>query len=322
MQELDPESLLEGKDDDMRTAIAGRVGAYLCDGGLAPSDRRAAELVAHTLVDDAIERVRVALCEAIKHAKNLPRSLALKLAHDVESVSGPFLAVTEVFSDRDWQQLLLTISRGSRRAVAGRACMSESLAIALVAMGDTVVAEALVGNLAAPITGPVYQKIVDKFAAEIRIFDKLAARTDLLTDIVVDLVEKVSAAVREKLQKAYQQRSFTGSLADEAEVNTLLELVRNSSANDQIGVATTLFNRNKLTPALLLKAQAEGRRDFFEAGLSVLSGLSPDQVKNVILRAGTETIDRFFTRARIPDDMRRAFQDSFRDMRRIQGNQG
>ena len=77
MQELEPESLLSDKLEDARIQIAGRVGDSLSVDDLATADRRAAELLARALADDAIERVRSALSHAIRHAKHLPRDLAL-----------------------------------------------------------------------------------------------------------------------------------------------------------------------------------------------------------------------------------------------------
>ena len=87
MHGLAPESLLTGKEEDARIQIAGRVGDSLSVDDLATADRRAAELLARALADDAIENVRVALSKAIARAKHLPRDLALKLAHDVDSVA-------------------------------------------------------------------------------------------------------------------------------------------------------------------------------------------------------------------------------------------
>ena len=131
MQALNPDSFLNGKDEETRMLIAQRTGSCLGNDVLPEADRRAAEILAHGLAEDTIERVRCALSKAIRHAKHLPRHLALKLAHDVDSVSCPFLEVTEVFSDGDLQQLLLTISRTAQVAVARRQLMTESLTVSL-----------------------------------------------------------------------------------------------------------------------------------------------------------------------------------------------
>ena len=120
MDSTEVSSLVGDKDDDARVHIAERVGECLSSDDLVEADRRAAEMLARELVRDAILRVRRSLAMAVRHAKHLPRDIALSIAHDVDSVACPFLAVTDVFSDEDWMQLLLTISRGARAAVAKR----------------------------------------------------------------------------------------------------------------------------------------------------------------------------------------------------------
>ena len=63
---------LNSKDEQSSLQIARRVGDNLCDDVLPEADRRAAELLAHALVDDAIESVRSELSKAIGRAKHLP----------------------------------------------------------------------------------------------------------------------------------------------------------------------------------------------------------------------------------------------------------
>ena len=155
--------LLSGKDDDARIVIARRVGQCLSVDELPLAERRGAEALAGHLVRDAAERVRRELSEAVKGATHLSRDVALKIAHDVDSVACPFLSATEVFSDEDWRDLVLTVSRGARIAAACRTSMSEGLAIALAETGDTAVAQALVENTAAPMTKPVCNPLIERF---------------------------------------------------------------------------------------------------------------------------------------------------------------
>lgn len=316
MQEPNPKSLLNNKDDAARVAIASRVGERLSNNSLVETDRRAAELLARALLDDAIESVRRGLSEAIKHAKYIPQPLALKLAHDVESVSCPFLASTKVFSDRDWQQLVLTISQSARVAVAGRSSMSETLANSLAKLGNSVVAETLIKNKNTPMTQMVCNTLMDRFTSEIWVLDNLALRDDLITKIVLQLKDKVSEAMRNKLVNSYKLPGHTEPLANDAETSAVIQVIKNAADKDQIVVAKALFNQNKLTPSLLLKALEINQNDFLEAGLSVLSGLTPEQVRSVILLAGKDAMDRFFKRARIPDEIRSSFQVGFQKRRK------
>ena len=126
----------------------------------------------------------------------------MMLAHDVDSVACPFLEVTDVFTDADWQSLVLTISRNARITVAQRESMPEPLALSLAEIGDSVVGETLVENAATPMTALVCDTLLRRFDSEIWVLDKMAARDDLLAEVVTRLTLKVSATAREKLAAA------------------------------------------------------------------------------------------------------------------------
>ena len=79
MQELDSHKLLTSKDEGARVKIAQRIGSCLAVERLSEADRRATELIARALAQDAIERVRCELSKEIRHSKYLPRDLALML---------------------------------------------------------------------------------------------------------------------------------------------------------------------------------------------------------------------------------------------------
>lgn len=307
--------LLDNKEQDARIEIAGRVGACLEADELATPDRRAAELLARALLDDAVERVRVALSEAVKNAKHLPRDLALKLAHDVDSVACPFLEATDVFSDSDWQQLILTISRNARCAVARRPKLSENLAGMLAELGDSVVAETLVENSDAPVTEGICHTLMDRFSAEVWVLDKLASRDDLVTDIAVKLTGRVSNAVRDKLTQTYKLAGHADALADDTDAGAVFEIVRKTPEKDLLDLAKSLHSENKLSHTLLLKALNDNQPAFLEAGISVLSDRSVEHVRSVILRAGPEAVDQLLEKARIPDAARTAFRDGFNAIR-------
>jgi uncharacterized protein (DUF2336 family) len=143
---------LAGRSGPERAGLARRLKERFEVGALSASKRLAAEQLARTLAADAIETVRQELAEAVKHYRFLPRDIALKIAHDIDSVACPFLQATEVFSEEDWQQLVLTVSPVARVAIARRETLSEPLVDSLAQVGGEEVAEALVANPQAPLT--------------------------------------------------------------------------------------------------------------------------------------------------------------------------
>ena len=300
---------ISGKDEAASLQIAQRVGQHLCDDVLSDADRRASELLARALIDDAVESVRSELSKAIGHAKHLPRDLALKLAHDVDSVACPFLKATEVFSESDWQQLVLTISRGGRNAMAQRSSMSEEMANILAEVGESMVAETLIENPAAPMTKPVCFTLMDRFASEIWVLDKLAHRDDLVSEIAVKLTTVVSAAAREKLAQTYEMAATTDTVSSEAETGALLQIVKKTPKADMVAVAEELKQNDKLKPTLILKTLEENNLEFLEAALSVLADRSLEHVRSVILRAGADAVRQLLERAQMPNAMHKIFWD-------------
>lgn len=302
---------ISDKDEESCVQVAQRVGRHLCDEVLSAADRRATELLAHALIEDAVENVRSELSKIIRHAKHLPRDLALKLAHDVDSVACPFLEVTEVFSDSDWQQLLLTISRGARNAVARRTPMSEGIAYCLAETGDSIVAETLIENPTTPMTASICYTLIDRFSSENWVLDKLVTRNDLMSEIAVKLTTIVSAAAREKLETTYKLPDITEPVAAEAETEAVFNIVKQSPKADLLAIAETLNREGKLKPTLVFKALQEDRLDFLEVALSVLAQRSQAHVRSVILRAGLDAVKQLLVKAQIPDFM---FEDFWKEM--------
>ena len=300
-------NLLRGKDENVRRQIAHRVGDRIARGRLPDVERLAAEALARDLVDDAIGNVRRELSRSVRHAKYLPRDIALKIAHDIDAVASPFLEITEVFSDAEWQQLVLTISRGARIAVARRTSMTEGLALALAELGDSMVAECLVDNPAAPMTSTVCDSLIERFETSTWVLDKLAEREGLAEAIAVKLYAKISAAAREKLSQTYGLPDYTEPIGVEAEFAAILRLVRDTPDSRLPALAGNLREEGNLTHSLLLLALRDGLVAFFEVAASHLSGVALTKVRSVVRHGGLGPVTELFDQAGV----RRAVHEEY-----------
>ena len=300
MAQVDCHGLLRGKDEQARFEIARRVGARLCGEDLSEADRAAAEALARSLVDDAIETVRAELSKAVKNARHLARDVALKIAHDVDSVSCPFLQATDIFSEHDWQQLILTISRGGRVAVACRNSISEGIATSLAQIGDAVVAQALVENKAAPMTPRVCDPLIDRFEGSTWILDKLADREDLIAETASKLISKVSNAARDKLSSQYRLGESAASITSVAEIASTLRLIRSVPNNRLVSLVQHLKHQGKLTYALLISALRDGSMGFFVVSISVLTGARMPKVEDVMRFGAEQPVKEMLLKAGVP----------------------
>jgi len=300
-------SLLSNKSENTLVGIARRTGSCLAQDSISESDRRAAEQIARILAREAIERVRCELSNAIRHSKYLPRDLAMMLAHDVDSVSCPFLEVTEVFSDSDWKSLILTIGRSTMVAVARRTSINESLALSLAEMGDIPVVETLLENPVTPMDGSVGHVILDRFSSNSRILDKLGQRDDLIADAVVRMTKIIAAAAREKMETKYNSRDFTYLVVAEAEVAAILEAVEKVSVKNLIPVAVNLQCEGSLKPLLVLSALKKRKLGFLVAALSVMTGYDIGNVARVLEGGALDQLILLLKKAHIPGELHAVF---------------
>ncbi|MDX1926112.1 MAG: DUF2336 domain-containing protein [Pirellulaceae bacterium] len=300
MSSFDENALLAGKDDVARCGIAHRAGEWLTNDGRDLAGRQAAEALARALAADASERVRYELSLAVRQTKFLPRDIALKIAHDIDSVACPFLEVTEVFSEEDWRQLVLTISRTALLSVARRASMPETLAVAVAEIGDTEVAETLVGNKAAPMTEPVCSKIISRFGTVQSVLTKMAGRDDLVAEVVVALTNKITGAVREKMFKRYNMPDRTEAIGAEAATNALLALVRDTPDDGLAALVQSLSKEGKLADLLLLRAICAGHLRFVATAIATRIKSDSEHVEHILRHSSLRNVAELFTVAHIP----------------------
>ena len=308
--------LLVGKDEGARAVIAQRVGEHLRLEDLPEVEQRAAEALARHLVADAVERVRGALAEAVSTATYLPRDVALKIAHDVDAVACPFLQATDVFSEDDWKQLVLTVSRGARVAVASRPSLSEGVAVVLAEVGDSVVTGALVENPGAPMTQQVCETIMDRSDDAGWVLDALARRDDLFAETAARLVEKVSSTARAQLAKTYGLSASAVALGAEAEMGAMLKLIQKVPLKRLPTFIKHLRERKQFSHKLMLAALRDGSLDFFEAAVADLSRLPVPKVRHLIAYGNDGLLTGLLSRADIP---REIYVDSWDELKRFRG---
>lgn len=302
------------KDKDARIAIAERIGVCLAADDTPDAERRAAETLARELLHDAVARVRFELSCAVRTSRTLPSDIALAIAHDVDSIAQPFLEVTDVFSEAEWERLVVTVSMASRGVLAGRGSMSPRLALAIAQLGDSDVVETLIDNPICPMTVPICGTIIDRFDPESAILDKLAGRDDLVADIVVKLITKVSDTVRERLARVHGLTP-ADPVFDLAAHQTLVQLVRDTPASGFPNLAASLNREGRLTHEFLLASFDAGLFPFVVAAFAKLSELGARPVRTILLHRSAGEVFELFKQTGIPPEMRDRFWDALSDVR-------
>jgi uncharacterized protein (DUF2336 family) len=293
------EAMLAGKTAQARRDIAANVGGKL-DPDLSTTERLSAEALARLLAEDAIEAVRQALAISVRESRHLPRDIALKIAHDVDSVSTPFLEVTEVFSEEDLQQLILTVSEGARAAVARRPHLPQSVATSLAEIGGAYVAQDLASNESAELGEAALAALVSRFHDRLWLLEQIAARPYVPLSIVEQLISKVSDAAREKLLARHPVPDFVEPLVVTAKMSALLRVIRDAPQNELSALAEAMDKRGELTPILILQALKNHDLAFFEAAMAIRANIPLSNARKLVREGGLEGTIRLAKKAKIP----------------------
>jgi uncharacterized protein (DUF2336 family) len=255
-------TLAHDPDERVRALIAGKLGGLLADPDLRA--RSAERLLA--LAEDAAERVRVALAEAVKNLPEAPRALILTLARDREiSVCGPVIRLSPVLTDADLVALVLAAATPHvTRAVASRPGIGESVSEAVVAGADARAIDALLANpsarireatldaLAASSSGyPSWQSgLVGRAALPPRVMRTLAGIvTDHLLEALAQRADLPLAVMDQVRVRLLPRAERPESTPEEA----LLEAVR---MGDRAGAVAGLAAAAGVTAAVVERAAA------------------------------------------------------------------
>lgn len=301
--------MIANKSVGERCRVAAVLGGMF-DPSTQVADVRAAEHLALALAEDAIEKVRRALVEGVKHSRFLPKHIAKKLAHDVDSVSVPFLEVTDVFSDEDLAALAITISEAARAAVARRRSVSAGLSDQLAGIGGQETLVSLLENPGADIAPNAFRRMCERSMGRGRLLEAMVERGGLPLDVAEHLFLRVSRAASSRLAQDYDMRDFTEPVVAEARTQVILDHVSNAPSPSLDRFVRELDQRHELCPLLILEALDRGHIRFFEQAMSVRADIPLDNVQKLMRFGGAEATAKLSHKANIPHWLRERYQAS------------
>ncbi len=245
--------------------------------------REVVENVARALAQDVAANVREALAFELRTCPYLPHDLAAKIATDVESVSGPFLASTTVFSDSQLAGLIPHLEEHAHVTIAKRNSLGDSTCEALVTFGSEKSVSYLVRNEKASLTEHVLSSIVRRFPERRELMEQLSARPNLPLSVVRSIIDKVSDTFRCVLEGQY---GVTSDIADELmrtsaskSMWTKIEAANERQIHAYVG---DLRAQRRLTNDLMLDMAEKGSVAFLESSLAYRSGFTLSATKNML----------------------------------------
>src|SRR4051794_10863529 len=160
--------LLAEPSPDVRTEIAEKVSITLAEGTIAAEEIAIAQDIVRILARDVEVRVRAAVAQNLRHARTLPRDVALKLAQDIDTVALPVLTESLVLTEQDLQQIILLGSGTKQQAIAVRPDLTEAVSHTLITEAQAPVVAALMGNRTARIAERSLDHAITRFADDTR----------------------------------------------------------------------------------------------------------------------------------------------------------
>ncbi len=319
----DIRTLVRGSSADER-AIAAHKLCRRIDAGVDSAEREAAAEVLRMMAVDAAELVRRALAVTLKTSRELPRDVAVRLAHDVESVATPVLTFSPVLTEDDLVEIVRLPDAVKQLAVARRTVLTEAVTSALAEHAGEEAVRTACANDNAQFNEAGLQLAMDRFAGSEQLAGAMALRKVLPPTVSERLVGRVSEAVRQQLIDRHHISPETAlAIAIGARERATVDLVDQAGrASDLKAFTAQLRAEERLTSSLLLRALARGHMSFFEWSMAELSGVAHHRAWMMIHDAGPLGLRAIYNRAGLPERLYPAFRVGVDTYRALQEEGG
>lgn len=295
--------LLATPSADLRADLAGRIGQQMTAETLAPGELAIAQDIVRLLARDVEATVRMALAHNIRAARTLPHDVAVRLAHDVESVALPVLADSLVLTDDDLIALVRAGSSDKQKAVATRSGVSERVSDALVDHGDEQAVAALMANPTATVSDDGMERAVDRFAGSDLVKETMVMRGTLPMTVAERLAVLVSRRLQDHL---VQHHALSPSLATDLVMRGREDaIIRLSAGTDEpnlLGMVQQMHHSHRLTPSVVLRALCTGDIAFFEAAMAVMADVPVENARILVHDPGRGGLVSLCRKAGLPTE--------------------
>ncbi len=243
-------------------------------------ERVAIENVARMLAQDMSIQVRESLAFELRSCKSLPFDLAAKIATDVESVAGPFLASTEAFNDAELAGLIPQLEEHAHVTLARRSDIGIATCHAIVTVGNEKPVSFLVRNNKIVLHEQTCSTILNRFRGNETILQHMTKRVDLPLSIVEQLILLVSAEYQDILVKHYSVTETVAQQAIKAAHGDIMwQHLEHASPAQIHAYVIDLRKARRLSHDVMIEMTSRGCLPFLESVLALEAGLTLGAVR-------------------------------------------
>jgi len=238
------------------------------------------------LLDDPAREVRFALADALGASPNAPRHVLLTLAGDQMDIAAIVVSRSPIFIDVELVEIVGTAAETLQIAVAARAVVSAAVSAVIAEVGETGVCWTLLGNPGAEIARASFTRLAERFGHDPEMREVLLSRSELPGEVRQALIRQLGDSLGALIVgKSWIDEEREQNLTREACDRATVRIAADVEMDDLVPLVEHLRTSAQLTTALLLRVLCAGNVRFFEAALSVLSGMPLDRVTTLV-RAG------------------------------------
>jgi uncharacterized protein (DUF2336 family) len=310
LSKSDVESLLKDPSADVRAEAAAKIAThYGASAEFGEQEKVLAEEIFSIMCRDAEERVRAALSSNLKDCGFLPHDIAVTLAEDVATVSNPILTYSSVLTDEDLIGIVKGDSEEKQKAIASRVSVSAEVSDALIDTNNESVVGTLVANDGAKISTESMQRVLDDFANSDLVKSSMVGRESLPMEVSERLVTMVSEKLCQELMARHELPidQISDLIVQSREKATLGLLKGESEPQDSKRLIVHLYQNDRLTPTIILRALCMGDMEFFEGSIAVRSRIPLSSTREAIHGGDRKQISGLLEKADLPKPLRPAF---------------
>ncbi|MDQ2083287.1 DUF2336 domain-containing protein [Xanthobacteraceae bacterium Astr-EGSB] len=287
------EDALASGSSSQRIVTLGRVTDLFVNGADSYSEEQI------DLFDDVLLKITARieakslarLSSRIAPLANAPRRVVRELAfHDDISVASPVLRGSERISEADLLANARSKSQQHLLAISQRMSLPETVTDVLVERGDRDVVQSIVRNTGARFSDNGFRTLVSRSSADEALATQIGARRDIPRHHFLQLIERASARVRQKLIAA-NPLAATAVKDVVAEVEGgLRSEIRNASADYAAAKAQVeeLYFGRRLDETMVYQFARSRQFEHTVVALSLLCGTEVDVVERALLDSGGE----------------------------------
>ncbi len=293
--------LLSDPSADARADLAERLGGQVTGETLSAGELAIAQDIVRLLARDVEVTVRATLSNNLRHARDLPRDVALRMAADIESVALPILGESLVLTDEDLIELVRGGSPEKQTSIASRPHLSEVVSDVLIDHAHEEAVATLMSNPTAQVSDASMEKAVERFADSDLVKESMVHRDSLPMTVAERLAVLVSSRLQNHLvQNHAMSPTLASDLVMRGREDAILRLSAGADEPNLLRMVSQMQHTKRLTPSLVVRALCTGDIAFFEAAMAALAGISVDNARLLVHDPGRNGLLSLYRKAAMP----------------------